>query len=347
MTYKHRMSVLNMTGLCAQSGRLSQVGAARAAAQSTCFHAVCARDPRANDLMMRLTEDELAEIMTWRKPADVDLGEGIVLHYADAEKEFAVGLDKWGSYVEPDSEDAVTVGHPDFAWIVTIGGKKYAYVADIKRSEWTVSEGVNSLQVHAYALAVATKHDCDGYAVGLWAAVEGTWQWSSLVEIPGDEALKWARRIVAAATNTSDEYSMGPHCRNCYGRLRCPAWLVEPSAAKAELAPLAQGETALSNDTALPMLLMWQRVMDTAGVAEKLLKAYAVRNGGITDPATGKVWRPSVCQGRESAPVAGVRLLLEEAEKLGASHIEVAAVAKLIKKGSPYEQFRWTNGAAK
>lgn len=334
MTLGHRMSSAPVTQFCGQAGRLGQMGSGRAAYQSSCFHAVCAGAPNADELLVRLTQDELAEIAKWKRPTDIDVGSGRILRYVDAEKELEVAIDSSGSYVDPKSPNAISIGHFDFGWVVQVGSMRIAYVGDIKRSEFTVEEGVESLQLHSYGLAYATKMNCDGYAVGIWAAVEGLWQWSSIVDLESAEALTYAKRVVAAVTNTSDEYAMGPHCRKCYGRFRCPAWLMPPELATSTLAPLAVGgEAQLTDERMAELLLVYQRFSDTTKRMEEAFKAYALQHRGIRDPKTGKVWLPVLCQGRESVSVEAVRREFgDDADRV-------------ISKGKPYQQFRWTNGA--
>lgn len=327
----HRMSSLPVVQFCGMAGKLSAMGSGRSAAQSSAFHATCAGAENAYELCSRLTQEEMEEIQFWKRPTDVDLGNGRILRYADAEKELEVGIDLSCSHATADDPDCISVGHLDFAWVVTTdAGLRIAYVADIKRSEYTVTEGVASLQLHAYGLAYASKHRCDAYVVGLWAAVEGRWQWSDIIDLESKEALTLSRRVVAAALNTTQEYAMGPHCRGCYGRLRCPAWILPPELSSTKLAPLAEGNIALNNDNAADLLLTYQRYEDAAKVVASALKEFAVRNGGIRD-GRGKVWKPVVCQGRESVSVETVRKALgPEADKL-------------ITQGKPYERFSWVN----
>jgi hypothetical protein len=326
----HRMSAAPVTQYCSHAGVLGSIGAGRAAAQSSAWHALCSGAPDAQDRMLRLSPEEAAELTRWHRVADVDLGNGLVLRYADALKEFSVAIDRYGSYVDPSSPEAISTGHPDFAWIVQVGSLKIAYVGDIKRSEWTVDEGTDSLQLHAYGLAVATKFDCDAYAVGIWAAIEGRWQWSELIDLESEVAHTWAKRVVAAVTNDNPDYAMGPHCRSCYGRVRCPAWLLPPQLASTELAPLT-GATELTQDKACELLLTYQRFVDTAKRVEETLKDYAARNGGIRDPKTKKVWLPVICQGRESVSVQAVR------EAFGPD------ADRVIRKGPAYSQYKWVN----
>jgi hypothetical protein len=326
----NRMSSLPVTQFCGQAGILGSMGSGRSAAQSSAFHALCAKAENANELVTRLTDEEYQEMLSWKHPGDVDLGNGHVLRYADAETEVEVAIDDGGSYVDPKSPKAISIGHLDFAWVVVIHGVKLAYVADIKRSEFTTKEGPNSLQLHGYGLAYAGKHECDGYVTGIWAAVEGTWQWGEIVDLETREAVTLAKRVIAAAMNVSPEYSMGPHCRDCYGRLRCPAWLLPPEVAQTSLAPVAQGQE-LTDESAGKLLLTLQRYQDTAKAVEANLREYAARVGGIRH--NGQIWKPVLCQGRESVSIARVREAFgEDADRV-------------ITRGKPFEQFRWTKEA--
>lgn len=328
-TIGHRMSSLPVVQYCGRAGELGQMGAGRAAAQSSAFHALCAKSDNADELCSRLTDDEYREILQWRKPGDVDLGKGRVLLYSKAEKELAVALDASGSYVDPSSPDAVTIGHFDFGWVVEMHGVKLAYVADIKRSEYTVAEGVDSLQLHAYGLAYATKHTCDGYVVGIWAAIEGQWQWSEIIDLETRDAADIARRVVRAATNSSREFAMGPHCRKCYGRFRCPAWLIPPELAQSSIGALTEGGE-LTDEKAAELLLLIQRDEDTRDQVLKSLKDYAGQRGGIRHG--GKVWKPVMCQGRETLSAELLK------KTFGAD-----ALAPCITRGKAYERFGWVN----
>lgn len=327
----NRMSSLEMTQFCGQAGRLSGMGSGRPAMQSTVFHALCARADNRDELCALLTEEEFAEIQGWLRPTPVDLGQGRVLVYEDSDKELAVALDSSGCYVDPESPDAVTVGHLDFAWVVEVDGRRIAYVGDIKRSEYTVAVGTESLQLHAYGLAYAGKHNCHAYAVGIWAAMEGLWQWSEIIDLESAQAFTYARRVVAAAMNVSTDYAMGPHCRKCYGRFRCPAWLIPPELAASKLGMFTEnGAADLTDEKAADLLLTVQRAEDTIEQSKKHLKTFAVRNAGIRD-GKGKVWRPVMVQGQARVSVARVR------EVFGAD------AEKVISAGKPYERFDWVS----
>lgn len=279
-----RMSALPVAQFCGKSAELGQrYGAGRGAAMGSAFHSRCADEPDADKLAASLSHEELEEIATWHRPSDVDLGDGVILTYADADKEGTLALDLDGEYCEPKDPRCVTVGHYDFAWVVTLDGMRTAYVADIKRSEWTTSEGAQSLQLLAYGVAYASKHNCDAFCVGIFAATEGEWQWGDIHEMLFDGPAV-AERVVHAALNK--EVSTGGHCSNCYVRLHCAEHLMPAEVAK------HIKEFTMATDSAEPITTQAEALkhirlaeaMETMAKAAKgHAREYARRYGGIED----------------------------------------------------------------
>jgi hypothetical protein len=330
----NRMSSLPIAEFCGQAPLLSSAGSGRPAAMSKAFHAMCAKSVDASALMARLTEEERAEVATWKKPADVSIPQladpsgNIVLTYEAAEKELEVGLDAQGQYCAASDPDCVTVGHLDFAWCVEVDGQRFAFVADIKRSEFTVSEGPESLQLQAYGLAYASKVGASAFVTGIWGAVEGRWWWAEgCVEVDSFDALDITQRVLAAAQNVGGDYAMGPHCRGCYGRLRCPAYVIAPSHAAGELAPFTATGAIISGEKAGELLQLTKRVKDMAEKVEGELKE-RVRRGLVITDGNGKVWRPSQSEGRKS--------LSKEAMVAAGLDPE-----QFMAQGKPYETWRW------
>lgn len=323
----NRMSSLPIAQFCGRAPELSSVGSGRAAAMSHAFHALCAGGPEAAGELVRLTDEERAEVRSWKRPVDVTVGD-VVLTYEAAEKELEVGLDSSGAYCPADYPACVTVGHLDFAWCFEVDGQRYAFVADIKRSEYTVSDGPDSLQLHAYGLAYASKVGAVAYVTGVWGAVEGTWWWANAqVMVDSFDHLDILQRVLAAARNTSQDYAMGPHCQRCYGRSRCPAYLIAPSDAHAELAPVIGLGTDLTPEYASKLLLTVFRVEAMAEKVKDELKQ-RVRDGLVITDGNGKAWKPTECQGRESLS----KRLLEKAGLNPADYTE---------RGKPYERWGW------
>lgn len=311
---RNRISSLPIAEFCGLAPTLDKShGAGRAAIMSTAFHASCAGEKeKARDTMLKLTSDELNEISTWKKPTDVQIGKH-TLRYQDSVREAEV-------YINVQGEKCI--GHSDFYWILD----GVAYVGDIKRSEWTVSDP-STLQLLGYGLAIAQKHDCTSFACGIWAAVEGTWMWTKAYDMFFDvDDIK--PRIDHAAMNESKTGQVGSHCSGCYSRMHCPEYLL-PVSKDSWLAPLSE-HGALTRDNALQLL-------QQAEVADKVVKAiktelreYARRTGGIVDIESGKLWRQYTIKGREQLPsVAEVR----------ANYPELAD--KLISRGPPGVGFGW------
>jgi hypothetical protein len=331
----HRMSALPIAQYCGMAPKLS-LGAGRAAAQSTAFHAMCAKAENAADLFRNLTISEQKELLTWKRPADIVLSSDdnpVVLRYEDAEHELAVALDTQGMPCSPESPNVLTVGHLDMGWVKVVGGVSIAYVGDIKRTPWTTTDGTESLQLVAYGLAYALLRGCEYFACGIWQATEAQWQWGDTIDLLSLKASELSQRVRAAAANDSSDYNTGPHCRGCYQRLNCPAHALRAAEgidlARDELAPLVGGLTA---DNALSVLLSIQAAEEVVATAKKTLQVWVERNGWIRSES--KVYRPVMTTGRAT--------LDEEAlEKDMPGLLE-----RYRRPGAPYPQFRWTNDPA-
>lgn len=322
-----RMSSLPIAKFCGLAPKLyGQFGSGRAAAISSAFHAKCAGD---SSLLARLTKEELDEVEDWKEPTGVDLGNGVVLTYDAAVKELEVCLSPMGTSCGRDQ--ALTVGHLDFAWIVSDeGNRSIAYVADIKKSRWA-SAGPDTLQLHAYALAYALANDCYGYCTGIYIPTEQLWQWSNqLIEIGSDEQAEIWGQIVAAATNQSETGSWGPHCSNCYARLHCPEYLFPAALAPTLLGPLAEGGALPSAEKLGELVRVLQAGEKVFEVARERLKE-AVRRGEAKVVDGEQMWVPVNTKGKESW----------DSEKLGAALGGDASTYR--KRGPDYPQYRWVN----
>jgi len=329
----HRMSSLPIAQYCGQSPALSaKYGSGRAAAMGRAFHSQTAGEPDCGKLLAQLTPEEQDEIATWKEPADVDMDRGVVLSYSDAEKEMVVALNEDGEACHEDDEDCLTVGHLDFAWIVQVEGRRTAYVVDIKRSEWTVMEGADSLQLLTYGYAYASAHDCDEFAVGIWAAVEARWQWSDMFDTSDIIAMAslWDR-IQYAATN--DEVSTGAHCSGCWARTHCKEHLVPGAVGAANPAMLAvsEGTGIIDNEMALQCVMVIKSMEDLVKVAKSQVKEYARRHGGIHDESCGKVYKPIKVGGRIGF----------DTKKFAKDHPEM--VEEYTSRGAGHYQARWVN----
>ncbi|MDX2253264.1 MAG: hypothetical protein NW202_13345 [Nitrospira sp.] len=320
----HRPSSLPIARFCGLAPSLSSGIVTRAAVKGTAFHGLCSGDPKALDT---LTEEERADVSSWIRPTNVDMGDGVPLRYVDAVVEQPIGLLESGGWCEADDPQAMTAGTPDMWWEpATVGDQRVLYLGDIKSSEFT-SEPM-SLQLLAYAFAVAAKVDATHFCTGIWAAKEGRWWWGDVVDLSSDRALELFAQVKHAALNTGTDYVTGGHCSGCYGRSRCPAWLMPPEAAETSLAPLTV-DTArdLTSAKALELLLVCKRVTEMADKVTDILKAWAQDHGGIVDG--DKVWGPISCPGRMSL----------DRKALDADH--PGLLKKYEKQGKGYEKYDW------
>ncbi len=320
-----RMSALPISQYCGRSAGLDN-GAGRAAAQSTAWHASLAGSPGAADLLARLSEEELAELRTWKAPEDVEVAPGIVLRYSEAETELEVALDKYGRAVKADDSAAESVGHLDFAWAKEISTRRIAYVGDLKRTEFTATEGVDTLQLVAYGFAYAALRDCEGYCPGIWAATEGRWTWGEIVWLDSLEAEKLWARCLAAMRNVGGEFNRGVHCRGCWSRFQCPAHVLPPDAATGSLA-IMSGQEIVTGSKVAQLVLDIKRAEDTIKKAKEFAEDWEARHPGEV-VADGKKWRPVQMPGRETV----------DKERVLAAYPEAA---KFIKTGRGYTAMKW------
>jgi len=309
-----------MSQFCGRAAGLDR-GAGRAAAVSSAFHAQASGATDAKDMIARLTDEEQAELTDWSIPADIVLEHGAVLSYVDAEKELRMALDRFGRAVKPGDPSAETVGSLDMAW--RDGG--IAYIGDIKRSSRTSS--VDSLQLIAYGFAYAALHGCHAFRCGIWALDDATWlPWGNVVVIDSPEGEHLWARVLASARNTGGDYATGPHCRDCWSRFRCPAYLLPPEVAETSLAPLAEGNVVLGAENAYQLLSLVERAETTIEAAKGTLKVYAERHG-IRDGA-GKVYTASMVSGRATLDQKALLAAIPEA-------------GQYMKKGAPYSVIKW------
>lgn len=297
MTYV-RPSSLGVAEFCPRSADLNeQSGISRSAIISTAWHAKLAGN---DTLVGELHPDERKEVASWGTPTTAEVsspeprGESIILPYESAEKELHVQV------FERDT--LITEGTLDFAWVRDVGGQRWAFVADLKRSTWAIPDGPDCLQLAAYGHAYAALRGCVGYTPGLWSGTDSEWLWGTPVDLTSPEALDLWLRLKRAAKNDwrlkpkedDKRFVTGAHCKACYGRMRCPEW--------ADLAEHASNtETQeITNETAGYILLAAQALEERAERLKENIKAFAERGGVVRDNTSGKVFLPVATKGRES-----------------------------------------------
>lgn len=286
----------------------------------TAFHAVAEGDGKA--ALARLTEEERQIVASWKLPADVDLGHA-VLRYADAHKEIPCGITAEGEYCAKDAPNAVAFGTADMCW----HEGQVLYLGDIKKTEWTSEP--ESLQLAGYALALASKFGAESIACGIWAATEGRWWWGPTISLWSPEGGELLDRVLHAARNTEGDFAVGGHCRECWARSSCPAYLIPPEMAETSLAPFVGGGQ-ISNADALRVKLLVDRAKTTIERVDKELKALADRQP-IVDDAAGKQYGPIKVAGRTQF----------QTMRFKNDHPELAD--EYTRRGKESTQYRWTN----
>lgn len=329
MAKGNRFSSLPIAQYCAKSAALN-VGADRAAAVSSCYHARCAGEPKWREMYARLDASEQDECDAMQKPTVIRLETGAVLDYADAHKEVPLGLADDMSFLPKGHPDCITEGTADFYWF----HNRIVYGADLKRTEWTSEP--RSLQIIGYNLALCAMlldqgEAVDGFVPGIFAATEGLWSWGDYCEVGSPAYMGWRERVRAAALHVDGDFMRGRHCRGCYARSRCPAYLVDPAHASEGIAKYLAGE--LDASRTLELLDFVERAEEMAKTARKLIKAQVDLTGPLTD-GEGKQYGAVRCQGK----LGFNRKALEE------DYPEI--VQKYYTPGSPYDQYRWTNDPA-
>lgn len=324
----HRMSALPHAQLCGLSAHLGrQYGAGRSAAMGSAFHALCS-GLEAKKWCGRLTDEELAEVRSWHKPAPF-LCNGLTYQYETALVESEVRVDVDGRYTTDDAR-ALTVGHPDMRWHgTTHAGRRLLIVGDIKRSHWTAKP--DSLQLLAYAYAAAKADEATGLleelpivVVGVWSATDGTWRWAPELDLadPFVEARVWFQ--IKAAAEAGPDATTGDHCSSCYSRLHCKEWF----------APLVDGLEGfregerLTPEQAESWLLKIKAVEDTAERIKRNIQAQSREAGGFSR-ADGKRYLPTLQSG-------SVRF---DAKEFAKDFPELHQSYQ--RQGSPFEKWMW------
>ena len=338
----NRMSNLPITQYCSGAGVLgAKYGAGRAAITSSAFHARAAEQENAGALLAQLTDEELEEIDEWETPGDAPYGtDGDLLRYAEAKREFTLHLTKDGGATE-DPTEAVSTGHPDMAWVgmLEVEGEelvKVAFIGDMKKTDYSSADGLESLQLMAYGFAYAAQEDCDAFCVGIWNITLGEWDWGQIITT-GLENADLLERVVRAATNTDGTFVTGGHCRNCYQRTHCQEYLLPVQDPEAALYPLSQ-PGGLNKDNAPKILDMYHRAKKLLGVVEEQLKAHSRDVKGITNEEGTKVWRETLTQGGKTT-LDKTKLVKHVKENIP----ELAQQFEYTTQGGKPSSFRWCN----
>lgn len=119
---------------------------------------------------------------------------------------------------------------------------------------------------------------------------------------------------------------MGPHCRDCFSRFRCPAYVIPPEAAVGALA-ICDGQTDITPDKVAELVLAVARVEDMAKTAKEFCKDWEAKHPGSV-VSQGKTWKAVSMPGRKSVDMKGLFAAIPEAKKFE-------------KQGEGYVQMKW------
>ena len=306
----NRMSSLPLAEVCGEAPRLSERhGSLLSGVQSTAFHALCAGDENADDLVAALPEKERLELRTWHQPtttqplpfADHELW------YDSAKHEVELHLDRDMQYTE-DPLEIWSTGHADAVWesidLIPPGAEvdewgeeetlRIVPVGDLKRSPWT--SHVDSLQLHAYGLAAAKRAKADGYVCGIFVLKTGEWRWGTPVLLASIEAASIERRLKNAIANDGPPVR-GSHCDDCFNRPRCGEYLAPATAMLADGDPSWTDEDliaictpdGITDENAVRILELSQAAKELHTLIDDALRYYARTNPIASG---GKVWGP-------------------------------------------------------
>jgi hypothetical protein len=259
----------------------------------------------------------------------------------EARFEVPIAMDRNGLAVPVDSDKAITQGTADCVWIEG----EFVVVVDFKsgaRAEWNVPSPAENLQLLAYGFALADLLGKTKMKLGIYRGaeeVEGPpWLWAELDLNSADATAAW-ERVRGAALHDPTEAVLGPHCAECYSRLRCRAYVL-PAVAEIDrdsaLAPLSAGDDGVIEPQKLMRLLQACDAMDKlAEEGRSFAKAYSEKHGAIV--IGDRQWGPIPVKGRESTSIAKLK-----ASGLYERAVEVGGVTQ----GEPTKQYRWVKTKA-
>ncbi len=246
---------------------------------------------------------------------------------AGAMDEWAFALNRSGGLCPWDDPDRATRGYIDHWW----QEEGFYVVRDDKTGDRPVTHPADNLQLAPYLLAAGQVASFGAKPVGevanpkIGRLVRYMYQ-------PGEVEALWERFLRAEAKSRAVPVLAEPggHCAECYQRMQCDVRLL-PAMKNIETAmePFMAGAAGLSRDNVATALCLVQAMSDVAERADEHLRAWVLENGPIVEGA--KEWGPGETAGRESADL-----------KL----LKADGLTKYIKRGQPYQTFRWRNRKA-
>lgn len=329
------MSRLNEAEDCGQAASIQDKSTNAAAMMGDAFHAAIAAHYRPDIEAFKENrsiainqlggehEDQVLEMVarlaeTWDPPPTATFERG-------------VGLTRNGMAVEHGDPAAMTYGTADCVW----AEEDAAVVLDFKsgaRAEWNVPIPRDNLQLAAYGIAFADLFGKSKIKLGLYLAAEGKWLWDT-VDLDSLAGTALWERVRAAALRDPDEAVIGPHCSDCWVRLKCPTHLLPivfaPERVSA-LEPLTAPAGLIEPRRLMRLLQACQAMEAIADKGKEFLRAYVKERGPFI--VDGKAWGPIEVKGREQTSVKALK-------EVGLYDRAVAVGA--VRQGPPTHQHRW------
>ena len=130
-----------------------------------------------------------------------------------------MAVDRHGLSVQSDDPDLLTEGTTDCVWH---NGEEVS-VLDFKsgiRAQWNVPIPRENLQLAAYGFGWADALGASRMRLGLYLAHDDKWLWDTIDLNSAQGTALW-ERTRAAALRDPGEAVVGPHCSDCWVRLKC------------------------------------------------------------------------------------------------------------------------------
>jgi len=227
---------------------------------------------------------------------------------------------------DPETGEEITSGTPD---IVAIGPENQIVIIDWKTG-WAghVPEPDQNLQLLAYGAAAMV--ECNGsslqvvIAKRLFDPAKRKIEHSRIYR--PDEIWPIIDRIQAIQTKAARkaEATRGVHCRDCFSRSHCYAWVLPAHEGPGALVPFTQPAAELTNDQRVRALLACDAMEEIVDLVRARIRADV--ESGVDVIADGKTYRPVSAKGKESASIKELR---------------AAGMEQFIRRGADYVQWRW------
>lgn len=332
-----RISSLPTAEYCSRVDKIGLDVETTQSARSTVFHAYCDTGKWPVELR-NLPDADIEEISKWRIPIPFVYKQGgnvtHALQYQEALREARVALDRDfnpvvidksvpQNEIEAKHPEVMVVGHLDMAWVVG----DLVIVCDIKSSIFAVKDRCDSLQLHAYGLALAILLGKPRYLTAIWDASDGRYYvHDHAIELDSFEAEEIKDRIRRASEERDGGFRTGTHCSGCWKRSHCPAHLVDVP--EGEFSALLSGK-AMERDVR-DAIVKLKQLGDLTNRIGSSIKDWVSQHGPVRSEDGKKQYQCEMRSGRESLDKDAVQRALG-----------IESLDGYMRKGKDYPVFDW------